>query len=133
MLACPGGGQGEQEEEGKEHLLKVRASNLQPRNPSSPPSLPPHPPLSCNNKFQTCHPVLIEWKLVEAVKNQNDCFRETLLLVHLHRQQQQWESPAEWRQCQLLMTFQPFHALTFLIAPHQHHHGDEHHNVSQRG
>ena len=69
MLACPGGGQGEQEEEGeehllkvgilflvrtndisKEHLLKVRSSNLQPRNPSSPPSLPPHPPRSCNNK-----------------------------------------------------------------------------------
>lgn len=45
VLACPGGGQGEQEGEGEEHLLQVRAS-LQPRNPSSPPSLPPHPPLS---------------------------------------------------------------------------------------
>ena len=44
VLACPGGGQGEQE--GEEHLLE----DLQPRNPSSPPSLPPHPPLSCNNK-----------------------------------------------------------------------------------
>jgi len=40
VLACPGGGQGEQE--GEEHLLE----DLQPRDPSSPPSLPPHPPLS---------------------------------------------------------------------------------------
>ena len=58
VLACPGGGQGEQEEEGEVHLHLVHLleTSHQTRNPSSPPSLPPHPPVSCNNSFN--HPVL---------------------------------------------------------------------------
>ena len=85
VLACPGGGQGEQEE-GVDHLggekiekrrRKANGNHLDqvdvcpPRhNPSSPPSLPHHPPLSCKTtksiKVWCCS--ADDWKLVRAAK-----------------------------------------------------------------